>query len=67
MRYKFVILQVIDEPNSGAIQVIFPITRSRGSIGQINVTWSLTSENQPSEAYADDVGETEGEEIIFRI
>ena len=35
---------VIEELDSGSVQLVFPISWRMGSIGQLNVTWSVTFE-----------------------
>ena len=52
--------QVIEEPEFGTVQVIFPIIRLFGSNGQLNVTWSLILENKQNFSSADDVATTKG-------
>jgi len=51
----------VDEPSSGFVQLTFPITRDDKTIGDVNVTWSITpAANRETGADADDFKEMSG-------
>ena len=51
----------MDEPSSGFVQLTFPITRDDKTIGDVNVTWSITpAANRETGADADDFKEMSG-------
>ena len=51
---------MIEEPDFGFAQVIFPLNRVLGSAGILNITWSVTAENQPIGVSSDDVSAMTG-------
>ena len=57
----FLFFQIVEEPDSGTIPISFPISRMFGSIGMLNIFWSVTSENRLSGAAGDDVTKVNGE------
>ena len=51
---------MIEEPDFGFAQVIFPLNRVLGSAGILNITWSVTAQNQPTGVSSDDVSAMTG-------
>ena len=57
---RILLLQIVEEPQSGASPIAFPVTRALGSIGPLNITWSITPQNSLYAASGDDLSQTKG-------